>query len=178
MNQDEFSAAEPAPRGAPLSKTPSWIMLGFLFGAFFVWALPRRAPPVAAREFTATPAPVLSAPRFTTIEGVFADWNRHAVWHSELTEVALWNAEAKAYADSYEVLRVGDSYYFRSILRLTRPLLTHGGIPANSPLQFTETEEQRQEWLRERNQVSRRTPTESVPRVAPPPKVAPEPNRD
>ena len=45
-------------------------------------------------------------------------------------------------------MRFGDGIYFRSIPRLTRPVLTHG-ITADSPLEFTETEEQRREWLHE-----------------------------
>jgi len=45
-------------------------------------------------------------------------------------------------------MKAGENYYFRSITALTRPVLTHG-VVSDSPLQFTETEGQRQEWLRE-----------------------------
>ena len=55
------------------------------------------------------------------------------------------------YTDCFEVLRSGEGYYFRSISRLTRPVLTHGVRP-DSPLRFTETEEQRQEWLGQKAQ--------------------------
>jgi hypothetical protein len=62
--------------------------------------------------------------------------------------VALWSPETKSYSECYEVVRVDGEFYYRPIPALTRPILTHG-IPENSPLQFTETERQRQEWLGE-----------------------------
>jgi hypothetical protein len=88
----------------------------------------------------------LERPRATDIEAVFAEWGRYAVWENDLTEVALWDVEKKAYSIYYEILRSGDLYYFRSIPQLTRPLLTHG-VPRKSPLQYTEPEEMRREWL-------------------------------
>ncbi len=131
------------------SQIPSWAMLGFALGALFVLALPsRRAEPAAAAP---PPAPVplaLAAPRISTVEAVFSEWGKYASWEHDHTEVALWNAEAGAYADCFEILRVGDRLYFRSIPALTRPVLRHGVSP-NSPLQFTESEAQRREWLRE-----------------------------
>lgn len=144
--------APEAPKPKP-SQVPSWITLGFVLGALVVMALPRRgAPEAPARpaqaEPAATPVPRPSAPRLTTIEAVFAAWDKYAVWSNGTTEVALWNPETKAFSDCYEVARVGENTYFRSISGLTRPLLTHG-VVADSPLQFTETEGQRLEWLRE-----------------------------
>ena len=69
-------------------------------------------------------------------EDVFAQLGSTAVWQNELTEVAFWNAPKRAFADCYEVLRVGDTFYFRSIPHLTRPVMTEG-VPTNSPIQFT-----------------------------------------
>jgi hypothetical protein len=123
-------------------------MLGFLLGALFVLAWPSRretAPPppspiVAAPE----PKPQAAAPRsLTTIEAVFAEWDGYASWDNDITEVALWNSKTKDFSDCYEVLRSDNNYYFRSIPQLTRPVLTRG-IKVNCPLEFTETEEQRQ----------------------------------
>ncbi|HVU23189.1 MAG TPA: hypothetical protein VHE13_03620 [Opitutus sp.] len=137
---------EPAPPPSParLSKTPSWITLGFLLGALFVLVLPHEPPPAAP------PAPPrvvkLERPKLTEIEAVFAAWGDHAVWGHDVTEVALWDMDTHSYSICYEVLRSGDIYFFRSIPKLTRPVLTHG-VPANSPLLFTETEESRREWL-------------------------------
>lgn len=148
---DESAESRP-PLPAKPSKVPSWVMLGFILGALFMWALPPRRPEVAAdgpvpRE--ELPAPlVLAAPRLTNVEAVFAEWGRYAVWENDLTEVALWNPEAKAYTDYFEVMRAGDSFYFRSVPGFTRPVLTHG-VKDNSPLQFTEPESHRQEWLHE-----------------------------
>lgn len=137
---------------AKMSKTPSWIMLGFILGAAFVAALPplRKKPPAAPPEMRAVPPAPSTAPRepqpLTTIEAVFADWGRHAVWSDDVTEVALWNSREKAYTDFYEVRRLGGTLYFRSIPQLTRRKLARGKPLDESPLQFTETEEQYEEW--------------------------------
>ncbi|MFI5358143.1 MAG: hypothetical protein ACHQ4G_12490 [Opitutales bacterium] len=141
---------EPVPSSPPslsrLSKTPSWVTLGFVLGALFVWALPRVettvAPPPAGKSFSVQ----LERPRATEIEAVFAEWGRFAVWENDLTEVALWDVDKRSYSICYEVLRSGENLYFRSIPRLTRPVLTHG-IHVATPLQFTETEAMRREWL-------------------------------
>jgi hypothetical protein len=133
------------PSAARLSKTPSWVMLGFLLGALFVWALPqvektvaRPAPPVAVLR--------LARPQATEIEAVFAEWGRFAAWDNDVTEVALWDVDKRTYSICYEVLRTGEKLYFRSITSLTRPVLTHG-VPDSAPLLFTETDAMRREWL-------------------------------
>jgi hypothetical protein len=140
---------EPSDRTPPLSrlsKTPSWVLLGFVIGALFVWALPREITTPAGPAGTKTLTVQLERPKATDIEAVFAEWGRYAVWEHDLTEVALWDVDRKSYSIFYEVLRSGDIIYFRSIPRLTRPILTHG-VHVHSPLQYTETEEQRREWL-------------------------------
>lgn len=141
---DDAENERPVPRSR-LSKTPSWLMLGFIFGALFVWSLPHEKP--RSRVAGADVPPVrLERPKLTEIEAVFADWGQRAVWQNDVTEVALWDTEKRSFSIFYEVIRNGESYYFRSIPKLTRPLLTHGVKP-NSPLQLTETEESRREWL-------------------------------
>ncbi len=143
---------ESPPRPGKPSQIPSWVMLGFILGALFVVALPRRspveAPAVPTENAAVRPAKPAPAPRITTIEAVFAAWEKYAVWSDNTTQVALWDAETMSYSDCYEVLRTDDGYYFRSISKLTRPILTHG-VVEESPLQFTESPRQRQEWLRE-----------------------------
>lgn len=133
------------PSAARLSKTPSWVTLGFVLGALFVWALPQ-ADKSAAPAAGQSPVVQLDRPKATEIEAVFAEWGRFAVWENGLTEVALWDVDKRSYSICYEVLRDGDNYYFRSIPRLTRPVLTHG-LNGPMPLQFTETEAMRREWL-------------------------------
>jgi hypothetical protein len=140
----DYDPEEPRPsRAAQLSKTPSWVMLGFVLGALAVYTLPRP-------EKNATPPPAVVVPRLVApapsvpptveqaafFEDVFVQLSDSAVWQNELTEVAFWNAPKKAFADCYEVLRVNDKFYFRSIPHLTRPVLKEG-VPPNSPLQFT-----------------------------------------
>ena len=131
-------------------------MLGFILGAGFVLALPRRearpdpqaaARPAAAPQVLAIPT---APPRVTTVEAIFATWGKYAVWDNDLTEIGVWSPSAGRFADFFEVLRFADNVYFRSIPQLTRPVLTHG-IPSGSPLEFTETEAQRHEWLKERD---------------------------
>jgi hypothetical protein len=143
------------PKREQLSKTPSWIMLGFVLGAACVFMWPRKeeprpaltaAPPAAHRP--AAEATPLTIERATFFENVFAEWNKYAVWENELTEVAFWSAESKSFSEKFEVFRSGDHFYFRSIPQFTRPLLTHG-VPDNSPLQFTEPQTARDEWLKE-----------------------------
>jgi hypothetical protein len=131
-----------------LSKTPSWITLGFVLGALFVASLPREAAKFAPEKSAAPATAVkLERPKLTEIEAVFADWERYVVWDNNVTEVAMWDTEKKSFSIFYEVLRVRDSYYFRSIPRLTRPILTRGVPEQQSPLQFTETEASRREWI-------------------------------
>lgn len=165
------SGATPSP--AKLSRTPSWVMLGFLLGAAFVAALPSpRKPEETVEPPVVVPSPARPAePRepapLTTIEAVFAEWGRYAVWSDDTTEVTLWNTRERAFSDHFEVRRVGDVYYFRSIPGLTRRVLTHGKIEPASPLQFTETEAQYREWL-EYGRTERPPATPPRPKVPPP----------
>ncbi len=152
---DDLSEPRP-PTRQQLSKTPSWVMLGFLLGVGCVLAWPRKAvpppPPEAAPARLprpANPAPAVpSLDRALFFESVFAEWSKYAVWENELTEVAFWNPDTKSFSERFEVFRSGERYYFRSIEQFSRPLLTHG-VPEKSPLQFTEPQAARDEWLHE-----------------------------
>ena len=146
------------------SDIPSWIMLGFALGALLVWGIerPRRSEPAGGgpQALPASPPPPSAAPQpgpistsLSTVENVFSEWSRFAVWENDATEIAIWNTHSRGYDEYFEVMRIGDQFYFRSISRLTRPILTHGGVPPECPLQFTESEQQRQQWLRENPQA-------------------------
>ncbi len=158
---DESDEPRP-PRREQLSKVPSWIMLGFVLGAACVLAWPRKADvrptltvaPAVVRQAAPEPAhpPTLEHAMF--FESVFAEWSKYAVWEDELTEVAFLSADTKSFSEHYEVFRSGDRYYFRSISQFTRPVLTHGDVPNNSPLQFTEPQAARDQWLRENSSES------------------------
>ena len=152
------------------SRIPSWVMLGFALGALFVLALPRRAakPVLEEAAVPVSQAAPAAPPRVSTIEAVFAAWGKYAVWDNDLTQVALWSGETKSFSDCFEVLRMGDALYFRSIPRLTHPILTHG-VTGDSPLQYTETEAQRQIWLRARMDENWRVMNQpAAPALAPP----------
>lgn len=138
-----------------MSKTPSWVMLGFVLGAAFVLALPdwkkirpSDAPPVAPQKEEPPKPPVQPRPPppLSRIEAVFEEWGRYASWHDDTTEVALWDPAEERFADFYEVRRVNGVLYFRSITTLTRRIINRGKQLTESPLQFTETEEQFRDW--------------------------------
>ncbi len=153
MENDEPAAEKSYPLSpAKLSKTPSWIMLGFLLGAAFVLSFKSRKEPAvtAAPAVASEPEPPLAPrdpPQLTTIEAVFAAEERHALWSDDVTEVALWNSRDNAFSDFYEVRRIGAARYFRTIPTLTRRIIQHGKPRPESPLQFTQSEEQHREWL-------------------------------
>jgi hypothetical protein len=140
------------------------VLVGFGLGALFVLALPRSrvaAPPPVA-EAPAPPPKAAEEPKITTIEAVFALWDRYAVWSGDTTQVALWDSDTKSYSEYYEVLRTPSGYYyFRSLTSLTRPILTHG-VDDKGPLQFTETDKQRQAWLEAVNKENWRSISEGA----------------
>lgn len=144
---DEADEIPPAPR-TRLSKTPSWITLGFILGAMFVWSLPDEETKTNAALSAELPTKVmqLERPKLTEVEAVFSEWERFAVWKNAVTQIAMWDTEKRSYTLYYEVMQQNGEYYFRSISKLTRPLLTRG-VPADAPLQFAETEESRRAWV-------------------------------
>jgi len=151
-----------------MSKTPSWIMLGFLLGVLTVIALPplRKSPPALSVEPSGvesqpTRKGLVEPPQLMTIEAVFAQWGQYAVWFDGTTEVALWNSQRESYGDFFEVRRFGSAYYFRTLPELTRRIIKRGKPMPDSPLEFTETEEQYQEW---RQHGRNERPGESEPR--------------
>jgi hypothetical protein len=173
------------PSISQLSKTPSWVMLGFVLGAAFIWALPRHEEPprpivVAAPQ----PARRATEPReLTTIEAVFDRWADYAIWSQDVTQVALWNAEVGDFAEFYEVRRIGGELYFRSIPHLTNRVVRHGKPPpAECPLRFTETAEQYKEWHdqdryeRPAENIRPSLPVERTAPVTPKPSLDPQPS--
>lgn len=162
-----------------MSKTPSWIMLGFVLGALTVIALPplRKEKPepepavVQEREPAAPSAPSEPA-QLTIVEAVFAAYAKHAVWDDDTTEIALWNSKEQAFSDFFEVRRDGNTYYFRSIPSLTRRVISRGKPMPESPILFTETEEDYQEW-RQHGRKERPVQQDFRPRPTPRP-VAPQ----
>ncbi len=141
----EYSDSPPL-RAQP-SKVPSWILLGFIIGGVFVFLLRREyirseAPPASAALH---PAPVPAAPPpagrkpgspLMTIEAVWESWGHYAIWEGETTQVALWDVDQAKFSDFFEVVRFGDHVYFRSLTRLTRPVVDRG-LGIQCPLQFT-----------------------------------------
>lgn len=134
---DEFDESPPVPRPKP-SKIPSWIMLGFLLGALFVWALPRPRP-ARAEKPSATPmisaAATATRPRLSDVEASFDVWSRYARWDDVVTYVSLWDSETATFRDSFQVLRRGDEFFFRSVPR-PRHLRVRNDVPKDCPLEF------------------------------------------
>lgn len=158
-----MESPESTPSRAELSKTPSWIMLGFVLGVLTVMGFRKEQSPVPAvpepaaiqaaqsapipqgggKEKASEPAEQRSItsrqdrPSLVVIEAVFAQWGGYAIWEGEVTQVALWNSLTNDYTDYFEVLRTSSGYFYRSIVRLTRPW-TDARPPRESPLRFTE----------------------------------------
>ena len=109
------------------SMAPSWVLLGFGIGVLFIWMLPPSEPPAAAGLEPAAAPVARSAPQIAVIEAVFAEWGSAASWENDVTEVALWSSETGSYSQCFQVIRTGGMYFFRSIPRLTRPVLTQRG---------------------------------------------------
>jgi hypothetical protein len=153
------------------SMAPSWVLLGFGIGVLFIWMLPPSETPAAAGLEPAAAPVARSAPQIAVIEAVFAEWGSSASWENDVTEVALWSSETGSYSQCFQVIRTGGMYFFRSIPRLTRPVLTRG-VRDNSPLQFTESEAQRAEWIGAKNQETWRALSEAARnQAAPPPQI-------
>jgi hypothetical protein len=168
---DTSSSAKP-------TQTPSWVMLGFVVGVLFMLALPRHAPaPAPAATAPARPSapePAAAPAQIATIDAVFGVWGKYAIWDSDTTEVALWNSGTGEFSDCYEVLRVGDTNFFRPIPRLTRPVLHHGVPDAqNAPLEYTETAAQEQEWKKEASDENWRAFSDALHPPATKPKATP-----
>ena len=181
MDDDTPDELRPPPP-AKMSMTPSWVMLGFVLGAFFVWALPepeKTPPPAPAERVPEQKMLVVRLPRLTDVEAVFAQWDRYAIWDNDATEVAYWSEETKSFANFFEVLRVGDRLFFRSIPKLTRPLIKRG-VEAHSPFLFTGVAEAAQPFSERailapmpEPPVERSLPPKIVP--PPPPTAVPPP---
>ena len=152
MAAEDPAGADPFGGDRP-SRAFSWGMTGFLLGAACVYAYlrPRPAPagPPALAPAAVAPGPAPAAPPRTlsTVEAVFAEWGERASWTGNVTEIALWSSAAGAFADYYEVRRVGGQLYFRSIPALTRRVIRRGKEDPSCPLVFTETEAEYREWL-------------------------------
>jgi hypothetical protein len=153
------------------SMAPSWVLLGFGIGVLFIWMLPPSETPAAAGLEPAAAPVARSAPQIAVIEAVFAEWGSAASWENDVTEIALWSSETGSYSQCFQVIRTGGMYFFRSIPRLTRPVLTRG-VRDNSPLQFTESEAKRAEWIGAKNQDTWRALSEAARnQAAPPPQI-------
>src|SRR3954470_18491073 len=97
---DELS--QPAPKES-LSKTPSWISLGFVLGALAVWMLPSdKEVVVAPPPPPAAPQVPLGPPRLSVVESLFDEYGKYAVWENDTTEVQVFSPERNAFVDCYE----------------------------------------------------------------------------
>jgi hypothetical protein len=148
MDDEPESYEKPAraPSPASMSKVPSWISLGVVIGVLIGFAVqPKPQPPqVKIVEVTKTvpqPNPI------PTVEAIFAmpEWRSKAVWRDDdTTQIAVWNPDTKQLTDFYEVKRIGEHYYFRSIDRLTRELMNYGDeLPSTAPIRFTGAQERK-----------------------------------
>jgi hypothetical protein len=165
--------SDAAPKPRDLSKTPSWIMVGFLLGVAALLGFQaqmrrweRRAaaenppPPLVVPSPPAPPSALLEAvrrgPPLAEVEAAFRAWEKHAQWTPELTtEVALWSEQVGRFAHAFEVVRVGDEVFFRSIDGLTRDTVSDG-LAEGSPIVFTENPDRRVRRIEEARRIDER----------------------
>lgn len=134
-------------------------MLGFVIGCIVALTVRKDlderdkstvSPPAATStsslppKLEATPVAKVAGSQLSLfeMEAVFVRWQNKAVWRHELTEVAFWNPSTNKYSEFVEVLRSGEDLYFRTVPRLTRPILDDHMEPS-VPIRFTELEETR-----------------------------------
>ena len=163
----------PVPR-EKLSKTPSWIMVGFVVGCVFAYVADReidkRRPKPAAESVPVTravePPPTAEvAPTrlsLSEVDAIFRQFSAGAVWENDITEVAVWNPVTKKFSDLIEVIRSGEYFYFRPITRLTRPLISIDPEPGVLLL-FTETDANREARLKGIPPIFRPAPPKLTP---------------
>jgi hypothetical protein len=149
-------AQAPQPSREKLSKVPSWIMLGAVLGGVGFYGAqgfieeqrgkkqgPKTPPAASAPARPATDAAAPAAEKHDAqlslfaIDAVFRAYGAGAIWEYDLTEIVLWNPETGGYDVAVEVLRNGDTYHYRLLDRLSRPVLTEG-IDPNAPIRLTE----------------------------------------
>jgi hypothetical protein len=144
QDEDEITPRKPYPPGpARMSKVPSWISVGFVIGALVGWTVrePKPAPPPQTRIVEVTrpdPHPI----KISTVEAIFEEWRQFAAWRDDdTTEIEIFNTDTNQH-DAYEVRRVDDRFYFRTLPRLTRKLIDYGDkLPPNAPIRFAGVEE-------------------------------------
>ncbi len=132
--------------GPPRSNVPFVLTAGFALGLGLGWLM------FHSETVSAPPARPADGPRpearatlrrdagtLKDVEQIFERWGGYAVWENDVTEIALWSVQDQRHDDYYEVRRVGGEFYFRSLARLTRPLIDHG-VRSRSLIAFTETQ--------------------------------------
>src|SRR4051812_22109064 len=125
------------PSREQLSKTPSWVMVGFVLGCLATVTvehdLNEEKEEARAKAGTKTvvvpPEPMVNTitriqdkPSLTSIEAIFTQSSNSAIWDGNVTEFEMWNQATGKFTDYFEVVRSEGLYYFRSIPQLTRPL--------------------------------------------------------
>lgn len=173
MSTDEDDLP-PVPR-EKLSRTPSWIMVGFVLGCIFAYVAEReldkrRPKPVAEAAAPSRVAPPVAAPETppsmrlsqNEVDAMFRQVADQAVWENDLTQIAVWNPLTQKFSDFVEVMRSGEHFYYRPMPRLTRPLITaeaDGGVL----VLFTETEALRAKRLEPIPPIFRPSPPKLAP---------------
>lgn len=140
----------------PSSKAPYWLTLGFAAGLGFGWLVHRSEPqktavtarPQLSAKPEVRPVSQQDAGTLAGVEKTFWRWGGYAVWENNVTEIALWSVQTKRRSDFYEVRRSGGAFYFRTLVRLTRPLLDHGAR-SDEPVAFTETQAMHDDFHRQ-----------------------------
>ena len=130
---------------------PTWLATGLFLGCLLGWYLFR--PAAAPQESAGRPAPAAAVPAtlstLAEVENLFRLWGGYAVWEDDLTEIVVLRFQlGRLQPEYYQVVRVGRGFYFRTLSRLTRPLIDHGEL-ARCPLAFTEPWRMHEKYYRD-----------------------------
>lgn len=140
--------------GPQRSDVPFVLTAGFAVGLGLGWLMFHPAPVKAPPPSPVGPKPEVhsdlrkDAGTLTDVERIFQRWGGYAVWENDTTEIALWSMQNQRHDDYYEVRRIGGEFYFRTLARLTRPVIDHGER-ARRPVAFTETQVMHDDYHRE-----------------------------
>lgn len=167
-DDDSYSYDAPRrPSPAKMSKVPSWISVGVVIGVLIGYSFHPKPPPAPPQVKVVEVPKVAPQPNpIPTVEAIFEAWRVNAVWRDDdTTQIAVWNPQTKEFSDFYEVLRVDDRVYFRSIPALTRELITYEGGAPDAPIWFAGAKEHKG-----RVEIPR---TKAPPRFTPTPSITP-----
>jgi hypothetical protein len=133
---------------------PALVTLGFAAGCLFGWFAFKKPPERPGQPPPAAPAATkievsTGTGDLAMVESFFRTWGGYAVWENDITEIAVVSDQPeRSRMGYYQVIRAHRRFFFRTLNRLTRPLIDHG-VLVRCPIAFTEPPWMREKYYRE-----------------------------